>query len=415
MHTFYRRSHRLHTRSLASNLSALLNQNSKRGIMSMSHVTTDPTHHAGPHHATASLPWQPTTTSPPHTAHPWATARAVTTRCPSSAAACVTHRRTLHTPHWHTCPSTDTITTTSARRWRSSDASSSSKASDGDDDDEGADSGGGGGTTGEHVPANDEVVADDCMTEAEVKTQLEVGRLPLFPLDMVQFPGETTPLNVYEPRYQIMFESIMGNAAPTFEDELTCGLFGVVREKTPDEYDGAGETDWRSHNIGTVMQVRHSTRTDQGEMVFCKALHRIEILDVERNLFGYWVGQAVVKDPPMASEGLDADGLDMAVADAKDAYREFLKIDQLGMEPWEQGALSQILELQSTDWPRLTHWLAARLPVSSADKQSILESNDPIYRLLKLKVQYVKLALMFSGQQGSGAAGGGSGSDRPSS
>eukprot|EP00038_Savillea_parva_P003108 m.121108 g.121108 ORF g.121108 m.121108 type:complete len:93 (+) comp11075_c1_seq1:223-501(+) len=70
---------------------------------------------------------------------------------------------------------------------------------------------------------------------------------------------------------------------------------------------------------------------------------------------------------------------------------------------------------QSTDWPRLTHWLAARLPVSSADKQSILESNDPIYRLLKLKVQYVKLALMFSGQQGSGAAGGGSGSDRPSS
>lgn len=45
------------------------------------------------------------------------------------------------------------------------------------------------------------------------------------------------------------------------------------------------------------------------------------------------------------------------------------KIEALGMEPWEQGALSQILELQSAEWPRLTHWLAARLPTPSVEKQ----------------------------------------------
>eukprot|EP00035_Acanthoeca_spectabilis_P013582 m.253012 g.253012 ORF g.253012 m.253012 type:complete len:266 (+) comp15926_c0_seq4:1544-2341(+) len=216
-----------------------------------------------------------------------------------------------------------------------------------------------------------------------------------FNFQLVQI-GETMPLKIFEPRYQIMFESVMGTEPPTEPNELACGLFGIVREKTSAEIEQdeeIGETEWRSEHVGTVLEVRHSTRTEEGQMVFCQALHRINVSDVERNLFGYWSGNAVVTDP---SPRADVNGLDEVIGDAKDAYQEFLKIKELGMEPWEQGALVQILDLHSDNWLRLTHWLAARLPVSAAQKQSILESDDPIFRLLKLKVEYVKLAVHFA-------------------
>eukprot|EP00037_Helgoeca_nana_P016303 m.153509 g.153509 ORF g.153509 m.153509 type:complete len:393 (+) comp23453_c0_seq3:115-1293(+) len=238
-------------------------------------------------------------------------------------------------------------------------------------------------------------LVEDFMSREAVEAHLGEGRLPLFPLDLVQFPGETTPLHVFEPRYKIMFESITETKPPTSPDELTCGLLGIIREKTKEEVaDDVGETDWKSDMVGTVLQVRYSNKTEDGEIFFCQALHRIEVSDVERNLFGYWSGKAAVTDPAPSAEGVE--GLELAVVEAKDAYREFLKIEALGMEPWEQGALSQILELQSAEWPRLTHWLAARLPTPSVEKQPILESDDPIFRLLKIKLAYVRLAVHFA-------------------
>lgn len=39
-------------------------------------------------------------------------------------------------------------------------------------------------------------------------------RIPLFPLDVVLFPGGTLPLHIFEPRYKLMIRSSIDNSSP---------------------------------------------------------------------------------------------------------------------------------------------------------------------------------------------------------
>ena len=46
----------------------------------------------------------------------------------------------------------------------------------------------------------------------------DVMELPLFPLNVVLFPGQTLPLHIFEPRYRIMIQRCIEQSQP----------FGVV-------------------------------------------------------------------------------------------------------------------------------------------------------------------------------------------
>ena len=60
----------------------------------------------------------------------------------------------------------------------------------------------------------------------QVEQLLAEKRLPLFTLDLVVYPGQQFPLNIFEPRYKIMFDSILSKQ-DLDEPTLQHGLFGV--------------------------------------------------------------------------------------------------------------------------------------------------------------------------------------------
>jgi Lon protease-like protein len=77
------------------------------------------------------------------------------------------------------------------------------------------------------------------------------GRLRLFPLNTVLFPGAALNLHVFEPRYrQMVAECLDGNEA-----------FGVVLIREGDE---AGDPDVQPHDIGTTARIAEVTPLPSG-------------------------------------------------------------------------------------------------------------------------------------------------------
>lgn len=69
------------------------------------------------------------------------------------------------------------------------------------------------------------------------------SRLPLFPLDLVLFPGELIPLHIFEPRYrQLLADALLGD-----------GRFGITAARAP-----------RAGSIGTIAWVRGTDALPDG-------------------------------------------------------------------------------------------------------------------------------------------------------
>jgi Lon protease-like protein len=90
-----------------------------------------------------------------------------------------------------------------------------------------------------------------------------VPLLPLFPLDLVLFPGTTLPLHIFEPRYKEMIEECLAAQAP----------FGVVRALEQ----GIAE-------IGCTAEITEVTKryTDGRLDITTRGRERFEVLQLDR-------------------------------------------------------------------------------------------------------------------------------------
>ncbi len=69
------------------------------------------------------------------------------------------------------------------------------------------------------------------------------SRLPLFPLDLVLFPGELLPLHIFEPRYrQLLADALLGD-----------GRFGITAARAP-----------RAGSLGTIAWIRGADTLPDG-------------------------------------------------------------------------------------------------------------------------------------------------------
>ena len=75
--------------------------------------------------------------------------------------------------------------------------------------------------------------------------------IPLFPLHTVLCPGIALPLHIFEPRYRLMIERCIEQAAP----------FGIVVIRAGQE---VGATDVAIAGIGTFAEIREATRLPDG-------------------------------------------------------------------------------------------------------------------------------------------------------
>ncbi len=191
----------------------------------------------------------------------------------------------------------------------------------------------------------------------------ETDEIPLFPLNVVLFPGGPLPLRIFEPRYVDMVKRCMRDGAP----------FGVVA--IDDGGAEAGETAAKTFAaIGTSARIVDFDLLDDGLLgITCRGERRFRVLGHRRESDGLNVGRIAWLDaaPP---------GTELATLPEEHAHlRDLL-----------QRVWPEIVEAYAGIEPRFEDagWVGARLaeilPLQNADKQFLLELSDPLQRLARL-------------------------------
>jgi len=98
--------------------------------------------------------------------------------------------------------------------------------------------------------------------------QIDLMELPLFPLNVVLFPGMVLPLHIFEPRYREMINRCI-------EDEIP---FGVVLIKEGPEVGGSA----KPHTIGTAARITKVERAADGTMnISVVGMQRFRIVELD--------------------------------------------------------------------------------------------------------------------------------------
>lgn len=177
-----------------------------------------------------------------------------------------------------------------------------------------------------------------------------MDRIPLFPLDVVLFPGELFGLHVFEERYLLMTEEVLA-------EELPIGIV-LARQDQPDD-----TIEYEPEGVGTAAHVLSAERVDDRVLLETVGVRRFRILEV-------------LSEKPY-----------------QEAIVEWLDEEE-GNKPTAQALITEVLEgveaiggrvdrdSDAIDDPiTVSHAVAAALPVDLETKQRLLEANDAEERL----------------------------------
>ena len=186
--------------------------------------------------------------------------------------------------------------------------------------------------------------------------------LPLFPLNVVLFPGMALPLHIFEPRYRAMVNACVAASQP----------FGVVLIKDGPEVGGPAEP----HPIGTAAQITDVKRLPDGRLnIEAVGYERFRILALHHDE-AYLTG--TVEPYPMA-------GTDGALA--RRAAR--------ALAPWLLRYLDLLGEAAATKFepsvlpnnPESLAYLAAIVAqVPMSEKQGLLADGDAVALLQRERI-----------------------------
>lgn len=178
-------------------------------------------------------------------------------------------------------------------------------------------------------------------------------KIPLFPLNVVLFPGGPLPLRIFESRYIDMISERMKSNGP----------FGVLLIREGQEAGGAAST-W---DVGTLARVTDFYQGSDGLLgVTAIGEQRFRLLDAERAPDGLNVGTVeLLPDEPEVSLPADyqplAEILDGVLDDLGKLYESLpRRLDSAG---WVANRFLEIL------------------PIRLEEKQQLLDDNDPLARL----------------------------------
>ncbi len=111
-------------------------------------------------------------------------------------------------------------------------------------------------------------------------------RVPLFPLNLVLFPGQTLPLHIFEERYKAMLQRCLKERLP----------FGIVLVRE------GGRMGRGPNQIGTLAQVSQVNEIPEGQCavpaphrgncyhIVCKGTERFRVVNLDRREAEYLVG-----------------------------------------------------------------------------------------------------------------------------
>lgn len=167
--------------------------------------------------------------------------------------------------------------------------------------------------------------------------------LPLFPLEVVLFPGTPLPLHIFEPRYKEMVRECLANDAP----------FGVVRALEQ----GIAEVGCTAE-IVTVTKEYPDGRMD----LIAEGRKRFEVLEVNEERSFLRAEVLLVPDEPGAA-----------------VEEERLRAIQLHLQILSLAGAVQ--DLSAADQSQLSFYLAGSLPLDLDFKQKLLAMRSESERI----------------------------------
>lgn len=190
--------------------------------------------------------------------------------------------------------------------------------------------------------------------------------LPLFPLNVVLFPGGVLPLHIFEKRYREMVKFCIRNESS----------FGVVMIKDGEEI---GETAIPC-KVGTEVDLLDVNRLSDGRMNIMTSGHsRFEILEVKDDL-PYLVARVRVLD------SLDAEAdpkLEDIAAETRELYIEYETLSSYLLFRWQPPD-------ESPEHPQqLAYQIGSRLRIPLPEKQELLELES-FDQLLRRETEILK-------------------------
>ena len=180
-----------------------------------------------------------------------------------------------------------------------------------------------------------------------------IVQVPLFPLNVVLFPGGPLPLRIFETRYTDMVSERMQNDGP----------FGVLLIRDGQEAGGPAST-W---DVGTLARITDFYQGSDGLLgVTAIGEQRFRLLSAERAADGLNIGTIELlpdePDVPLPAEFAPlADILEGVLEDLGKLYETLPRhLDRAG---WVANRFIEIL------------------PIRLEEKQALLDNNDPLGRL----------------------------------
>jgi len=182
--------------------------------------------------------------------------------------------------------------------------------------------------------------------------------LPLFPLDVVLFPGEDLPLHIFEPRYRLMMHECDEQKTP----------FGIVLVRPDSEH-----LKEEPYAVGTMAKIELLDRLEDGRMnLIARGLQRFRILELHRQK-PYISGLVEIFEDKAEQRQTQINHANQA----RELFNAYLKafIDIIGKET---------IEFTLPPTPEdLSHFIAYFLDVSNERKQQLLELTSTTQRLVE--------------------------------
>jgi Lon protease-like protein len=194
--------------------------------------------------------------------------------------------------------------------------------------------------------------------------------LPLFPLDVVLFPGENLPLHIFETRYRLMINECYQEEKP----------FGIVLIRPESEH-----LEEEPYPVGTMAEIVALDRLEDGRMnLIARGLQRFRILSQHRQK-PYLSGLVEVYEDVAWQE----QALTTYANQARELFDSYLQI------------LLEVVGKQDIDFnlptapEELSHFIAYFLDVQNERKQQFLELTSTKQRLVEeIDILRLELPLM---------------------
>jgi len=184
-----------------------------------------------------------------------------------------------------------------------------------------------------------------------------LNHIPLFPLNTVLFPGGILPLRIFEPRYlDMVSESMHADSG-----------FGICLITDGNETGMPAEC----HMIGTLARIVDFQKEDDGLLgITVQGEQRFRIYNKRLRQNGLLEGDIRI------IENLDAEEVPVRYQLLSDLLLQIVEKYKL---PYQ----SENEKFLNADW--VSCRLAELLPLALDDKQSLLETDDPLLRLEQIQ------------------------------